>query len=155
MAGWRLGWVCGDKRFIGPLEKFKSFLDYGAPTFMQLAGVAALNGSQDCVRELSAIYERRMKKMVHGLQKIGWKVSETKGTMYIWAGLPDCLKKEGSLSFAERLVKETGVVVSPGVGFGKHGEGYVRMSLVTHDRRFHDALLRIAKVTKEAKKEEN
>ena len=73
---------------------------------------------------------------------------------YIWAGFPDCLKKEGSLSFAERLVKETGVVVSPGVGFGKHGEGYVRMSLVTHDRRFHDALLRIAKVTKEAKKEE-
>lgn len=148
MAGWRLGWVCGDKRLIAPLEKFKSFLDYGSPTFMQLAGVAALNGSQDCIRELSCIYERRMKKMVHGLQKIGWKATETKGTMYLWVGLPDCLKKEGSLSVGERLVKETGVVVSPGVGFGKHGEGYVRISLVTHDKRFHDALLRIKKFTR-------
>ncbi|MCA6070691.1 MAG: aminotransferase class I/II-fold pyridoxal phosphate-dependent enzyme [Endomicrobium sp.] len=148
MAGWRLGWVCGAKKLLYPLEKFKSFLDYGAPTFMQLAGIAALNGQQDCIRELSSIYERRMKKMVNGLQKIGWRTSETKGTMYIWAELPNCLKKEGSLSVAERLVKETGVVISPGAGFGKHGEGYVRMSLVTHDKRFHDALLRIGKFTK-------
>jgi LL-diaminopimelate aminotransferase len=152
MAGWRLGWVCGAKRLLYPLEKFKSFLDYGAPLFVQLAGVAALNGPQDCIRNLSNIYERRMKKMVGGLKKIGWKLHETKGTMYIWAGLPDCLIEEGSLSVAERLVKETGVVVSPGIGFGKHGEGYVRMSLVTHDKRFHDALLRIAKFTKNAKK---
>ncbi|MDR0617285.1 MAG: aminotransferase class I/II-fold pyridoxal phosphate-dependent enzyme, partial [Endomicrobium sp.] len=148
MAGWRLGWVCGAKKLLYPLEKFKSFLDYGSPSFMQLAGVAALNGPQDCIRELSSIYERRMKKMVHGLQKLGWKAKETKGTMYIWVGLPDYLAKEGSLSVAERLVKEIGVVVSPGVGFGKHGEGYVRMSLVTHDKRFHDALLRISKFTK-------
>ncbi|MDR0399250.1 MAG: LL-diaminopimelate aminotransferase [Endomicrobium sp.] len=148
MAGWRLGWVCGAKKLLYPLEKFKSFLDYGSPSFMQLASVAALNGQQDCIRELSSIYERRMKKMVHGLQKLGWKAKETKGTMYIWVGLPDYLAKEGSLSVAERLVKETGVVVSPGVGFGKHGEGYVRMSLVTHDKRFHDALLRIGRFTK-------
>jgi aspartate/methionine/tyrosine aminotransferase len=121
---------------------------------MQLAGIAALNGSQECVKELSAVYERRMKKVVHGLNKIGWNVKETKATMYVWAQLPECLKKEGSLAFGERLVKETGVVVSPGVGFGKCGEGYVRMSLVTHDRRFHDALLRIGKVTKEARKEQ-
>ncbi|MDR3195762.1 MAG: aminotransferase class I/II-fold pyridoxal phosphate-dependent enzyme [Endomicrobium sp.] len=152
MAGWRLGWVCGAKKLLYPLEKFKSFLDYGSPSFMQLAGVAALNGPQDCVRELSSIYERRMKKMIHGLQKLGWKAKETKGTMYIWVRLPDYLTKEGSLSLAERLVKETGVVVSPGVGFGKHGEGYVRMSLVTHDKRFHDALLRIGKFTKAAMK---
>jgi LL-diaminopimelate aminotransferase len=152
MAGWRLGWVCGAKKLLYPLEKFKSFLDYGSPSFMQLAGVAALNGPQDCVRDLSNIYERRMKKMTHGLQKLGWKAKATKGTMYIWVGLPDCLAKEGSLSVAERLVKETGVVVSPGVGFGKHGEGYVRMSLVTHDKRFHDALLRIGKFTKASMK---
>ena len=150
MAGWRLGWVCGAKKLIYPLEKFKSFLDYGSPTFMQLAGVAALNGSQECVRQQCAIYERRMKMMVRGLQKIGWRVNETKGTMYIWSGLPDCLKKEGSLSVAERLVKETGVAMSPGVGFGKHGEGYMRMSMVTHDKRFHDALLRISKFTKQS-----
>jgi LL-diaminopimelate aminotransferase len=152
MAGWRLGWVCGAKKLLYPLEKFKSFLDYGSPSFMQLAGVAALNGPQDCVREVSSIYKRRMKKMVYGLQKLGWKAKETKGTMYIWVGLPDPLAKEGSLSVAERLVKETGLVVSPGIGFGKHGEGYVRMSLVTHDKRFHDALLRIGKFTKAAVK---
>jgi LL-diaminopimelate aminotransferase len=150
MAGWRLGWVCGAKKLLSQLEKFKSFLDYGSASFMQLAGVAALNGPQDCVRELSNIYERRMKKMIQGLGKFGWKAKETKGTMYIWVGLPDCLAKEGSLLVAENLVKETGVVVSPGVGFGKYGEGYVRMSLVTHDKRFHDALLRIGKFTKTA-----
>ena len=147
MAGWRVGWACGAKQLLYPLEKFKSFLDYGVPTFIQLAAVAALNGSQQCVKEQAAIYERRMNKMVDGLNKIGWHVRKTKGTMYVWAGLPDNLKKEGSLSVAERLLKETGVAVSPGAGFGKCGEGYVRISLVTHDKRFHDALLRIKKFT--------
>ncbi|MCL2389724.1 MAG: aminotransferase class I/II-fold pyridoxal phosphate-dependent enzyme, partial [Elusimicrobia bacterium] len=112
--------------------------------------IAALNGSNDCVRRQSLVYERRMNFMTQGLQKCGWNARQTKGTMYIWAGLPEHLKKEGSLSVAERLVKETGVVVSPGVGFGKHGEGYIRMSMVTHDKRFHDALIRIKKFTKEA-----
>jgi len=148
MAGWRIGWVCGAKQLIAPLEKFKSFLDYGAPTFIQLAAVAALNGSQQCIKEQSAIYEKRMIKMVDGLNKIGWKTRYTQGTMYVWAKLPENLKKEGSLSVAERLLKETGVVVSPGVGFGQNGEGYVRISLVTHDKRFHDALLRLNKFTK-------
>ncbi|MDR3111776.1 MAG: aminotransferase class I/II-fold pyridoxal phosphate-dependent enzyme [Elusimicrobiota bacterium] len=150
MAGWRLGWVCGNKKLLYPLEKFKSFLDYGPPLFIQLAGVAALNGHQNCIRELSRVYEKRMQKMVHGLKKNGWKAKETKATMYVWAGLPNCLAKEGSLSVAERLLKETGVVVSPGVSFGESGEGYARMSLVTHDKRFHDALIRISKFTKSA-----
>jgi LL-diaminopimelate aminotransferase len=148
MAGWRLGWVCGAKKLLYPLEKFKSFLDYGPPMFIQLAGVAALNGSQHCSRELSKVYEKRMKKMVFGLQKFSWHVSPTKGTMYVWTKLPDKMIREGSLKIAEKLVQETGVVVSPGVGFGKHGETYMRMSLVTHEKRFHDALLRIGKFTK-------
>lgn len=148
MAGWRVGWVCGAKQLLYPLEKFKSFLDYGVPTFIQLAAVAALNGSQQCVKEQAAIYEKRMIKMVDGLNKIGWKTRYTQGTMYVWASLPENLKKEGSLSVAERLLKETGVVVSPGVGFGANGEGYIRISLVTHDKRFHDALLRLKKFTK-------
>ncbi|MDR3124935.1 MAG: LL-diaminopimelate aminotransferase [Endomicrobium sp.] len=151
MAGWRLGWVCGARQLLYPLEKFKSFLDYGAPMFIQLAGVAALNGPQSYVQELSKIYERRMKKMVFGLQKFGWNVHPTKGTMYVWAKLPDKMLKEGSLNIAEKLVRDTGVVVSPGIGFGKHGEGYIRMALVTHDKRFHDALLRIGKFTKNYK----
>lgn len=148
MAGWRVGWVCGAKPLLYPLEKFKSFLDYGVPTFIQLGAVAALNGSQKCVREQAAIYERRMIKMVDGLNKIGWKTRQTKGTMYVWAALPENLKKEGSLSVAERLLQETGVVVSPGVGFGACGEGYIRIALVTHDKRFHDALLRFKQFTK-------
>jgi LL-diaminopimelate aminotransferase len=148
MAGWRLGWVCGSKKLLYPLEKLKSFLDYGSPTFMQLAGVAALTGGDSYIKETAAIYQRRMKKMSHGLNKIGWKAPETKATMYLWAELPDFLKKEGTLSVCEKLLKETGVAISPGAGFGKHGEGYVRISLVTHDRRFHDALLRIAEFTK-------
>ena len=148
MAGWRVGWVCGAKQLLYPLEKFKSFLDYGVPTFIQLGAVAALNGSQQCVKEQASIYERRMLKMVEGLNKIGWKTRQTKGTMYVWAALPEHLKKEGSLSVAERLLKETGVVVSPGVGFGACGEGYIRIALVTHDKRFHDALLRFKKFTK-------
>ena len=88
-----------------------------------------------------------MIKLVDGLNKIGWKAKKTEGTMYVWAGLPDSLKKMGSLTVAEKLLKETGVALSPGVGFGKYGEGYVRISLVTHDKRFHDALLRIKKFT--------
>ena len=150
MAGWRLGWVCGSKKLLYPLEKFKSFLDYGAPTFMQLAGVAALTGSSACIKETAAVYERRMKKMSAGLNKIGWKTPETKATMYLWTELPDFLKKQGSLSVCENLLKETGVALSPGAGFGACGEGFARISLVTHDRRFHDALLRIAQWTKKA-----
>jgi aspartate/methionine/tyrosine aminotransferase len=152
MAGWRLGWCCGAKKLIYPLEKFKSFLDYGSPTFMQLAGVAALTGSDSSVRETAAAYERRMKKLSHGLNKIGWEAPETKATMYLWVRLPDFMQKEGSLSICEKLLKDTGVAISPGAGFGKYGEGYARISLVTHDRRFHDALLRITEFTKNYKK---
>jgi aspartate/methionine/tyrosine aminotransferase len=93
-----------------------------------------------------------MNKMSQGLEKLGWSAQKTKGTMYLWAAYPDSLKKMGSLKICENLLKETGVVLSPGVGFGKYGEGYVRISLVTHDRRFHDALLRISQFTKKYKK---
>jgi aspartate/methionine/tyrosine aminotransferase len=95
------------------------------------------------VKQQAAVYERRMTRMVKGLNKIGWPTEKTKGTMYLWLRLPEKFQADGSLSFAERLVKETGIVTTPGVGFGSHGEGYIRMSLVTHDNRFHDALLRL------------
>ncbi len=148
MAGWRIGWACGEQKYLAPLEKFKSFLDYGAPTFIQLAAAAALEGPQDVVKEQAKIYERRMEMMVAGLNKIGWQTEKTKGTMYIWVRIPEKFQKEGSLSFCERLLKETGVSVTPGIGFGECGEGYVRMALVTHDNRFHDALLRLKKFIK-------
>lgn len=145
MAGWRIGWVCGPQKFLAPLEKLKSFLDYGAPTFVQLAAVAALEGKQDCVREQAAVYERRAKKLVDGLNKIGWPVEMPKGSMYLWMKLPPRLRKLGSMKVSEDLIREYGVVTSPGVGFGPHGEGYLRVALVTHDNRFHDMLLRVKK----------
>jgi len=148
MAGWRVGWACGAAKLLAPLEKFKSFLDYGVPTFIQLAAAAALEGPQDCVKEQAKIYQRRMEKMVQGLNKIGWQCEKTKGTMYLWLRLPEKFQKTGSLDFAERLLKETGLVVTPGVGFGKAGEGYIRVALVTHDNRFHDALLRLKEFIK-------
>ncbi|HOW28412.1 MAG TPA: LL-diaminopimelate aminotransferase [Elusimicrobiota bacterium] len=145
MAGWRIGWACGKRELVAPLEKFKAFVDYGVPTFMQLAAVRALEGPQDCVRETVAVYQRRRDYFVDGLNKIGWNVAKPKATMYVWAPLPESVRAKGSMAFAEELLRETGVAVSPGVGFGQEGEGYVRFALVTHDQRFYDVLLRLRK----------
>lgn len=148
MAGWRLGFAVGNAALLKPLTTFKSFVDFGAPTFIQLAGVMALTGPQDSVREIVQTYERRRNKLVEGLNKIGWVVEKPKGTMYVWARLPEPYKKEGSVSFTERLLLETGIALTPGTFFGPSGEGYVRFSLVTHDNRFHDLLLRLNKFLK-------
>ena len=148
MAGWRVGFVVGGEKWIAPLEKFKSFLDYGVPTFIQLAAVRALKSSQDCVREAAQRYQKRRDDLVNGFSKIGWAIDKPKATMYLWAVLPESRKSRGSLVFCEELIKETGVALAPGIGFGPYGEGYVRLALVTHDNRFHDALLRIKKFLK-------
>jgi aspartate/methionine/tyrosine aminotransferase len=152
MAGWRIGWACGEKKLLAPLEKFKSFVDYGAPSFIQLAAAAALEGPQDCVKELVKVYQKRRDYFVGALNKIGWPTPLPKATMYVWTPIPEPFRKGGSLAFAEKLVSETGVVCTPGVGFGEEGEGYVRFSLVTHDDRLYDAILRIKKVLREGKK---
>lgn len=148
MAGWRMGFAVGNAQILGYLEKFKSYMDYGVFTALQLAGVAALTGSQDCVAEVCKVYQKRRDIMVEGLNKIGWKVNKPKATMYLWAPIPDKFKQMKSLEFCEFLIKETGIAISPGIGFGEYGEGYVRMALVTHDNRFHDALLRLKKLLK-------
>lgn len=147
MAGWRIGWMCGNARIIAAVEKFKSFLDYGAPTFVQLSAVAAMDGWPDNVRQVSAVYQRRRDMMVDGLNKIGWTMAKPQATMYLWIRLPEVCQSMGSLAFAEKLLRETGVAVAPGVGFGAGGEGFIRMALVTHDKRFHDVLLRLKKMT--------
>jgi LL-diaminopimelate aminotransferase len=146
MAGWRIGWMCGNPKIVGAVEKFKSFLDYGVASFIQLSGVAALEHWPAIVTPTVETYQRRRNEMIDGMAKIGWVVPKPKATMYIWAPLPEKFKEMGSMAFAEKLLLETGVVVSPGVGFGAGGEGYVRISLVTHDNRFHDALLRFKKI---------
>ena len=148
MAGWRLGFVVGNPEIIANLEKFKSFVDYGVFTPIQLAGVAALSGSQDCVEEMRKTYQSRRDLMIDGMQKLGWTVKKPKATMYLWAQLPEKYKEMSSMDFCEFLLRETGISISPGTGFGKYGEGYVRIALVTHDNRFHDALLRLKKILK-------
>jgi aspartate/methionine/tyrosine aminotransferase len=145
MAGWRLGFVVGNANILKPVEKLKSYLDYGVFTALQLAGVTALSGSQDCVKENVKTYQERRDKFVAGLHKIGWKVPIPKATMYIWAPLPEKFKHMKSLDFAKLLIQKTGIAVAPGIGFGQYGEGYVRIALVTHINRFHDAVLRLKK----------
>jgi LL-diaminopimelate aminotransferase len=151
MAGWRMGWMCGNAKVIAAVEKFKSFLDYGVPTFLQLSAVAALEGWPDLVRPIAEVYRRRRDQMVDGLAKMGWTIPRPKATMYLWAPLPEQFKGMKSLDFAEMVLRETGVAVAPGVGFGDAGEGFVRMALVTHDNRFHDVLLRFRKLLAEAR----
>jgi LL-diaminopimelate aminotransferase len=145
MAGWRLGWACGNAKLLAPLEKFKSYVDYGVPSFVQLAGVKALESWPEIITPTVNAYAHRRDFMVEGLSRLGWKVNKPLATMYLWAPLPDGFQKMGSLAFAERLVRETGIAVAPGVGFGEAGEGFVRFALVTHDQRFHDVLVRLKK----------
>ncbi|MCJ7646378.1 LL-diaminopimelate aminotransferase [bacterium] len=149
MAGWRLGFCVGNREILRPLEELKSYLDYGVFTPIQLSGVLALSASQKCVQDVVAEYKRRRDKFVDGLNRIGWKVDRPKATMYLWAKLPEKFAGMSSLQFAELLIERTGIAVAPGVGFGSYGEGFVRMALVTHYDRFHDALLRLKKFLKE------
>jgi len=152
MAGWRLGFVVGNAEILRPLERLKSYLDYGVFTAVQLAGVKALTGSQKCVEENCAEYQRRRDKFVRELNKIGWEVEKPSASMYLWAKLPVGFRHMSSLEFCERLILKTGIVLSPGIGYGSYGEGYVRIALVTHYNRFHDAILRLKKFFKEERK---
>lgn len=150
MAGWRVGFVVGNEYIISQLEKFKSFIDYGVPTFIQLSAVKALLDYDRIVPEIKKLYQTRRDIMIKEFKKIGWVIEPPKGSMYLWCKLPEKITKEvGSLKFAEKLLVETGVAVAPGVGFGPNGEGYIRLALVTANNRFHDAALRFKKVFKE------
>jgi len=141
----------GNARIVGAVEKFKSFLDDGAPTFIQLSAVAALENWPKNVEPTVKIYQKRRDHLIDGMNKLGWAVTKPKATMYVWAQVPEPFREMGSLAFAEKLIRETGIAVAPGVGFGAGGEGYIRMSLVTHDNRFHDVLLRFKKLLAAAK----
>jgi len=148
MAGWRIGYAVGNSAILNPLQRLKSYFDYGVFTAIQLSGVMALKGSQDCVQETVNTYRKRRDKFVAGLNKIGWKVTKPQATMYLWLPLPEKYKGMSSLEFAELLIQETGIAVAPGIGFGRYGEGYVRIALVTPENRLHDALLRLKKFVK-------
>jgi alanine-synthesizing transaminase len=146
MAGWRVGFCVGNKEIVGALIKIKSYLDYGMFQPIQIASVIALRGPQDCVEDLRHVYERRRNVLVKGLKQAGWMIEPPRATMFAWAEIPDPFKKMGSLEFCKHLIKEAGVAVSPGIGFGEGGDGYVRFALVENEHRIRQATAGIKRV---------
>ena len=139
MAGWRIGFAVGNKRLIAALARVKSYLDYGAFTPVQVAATAALNGPQDCIAEIRERYKARRDVLIEGLRQAGWDVPVPAATMFAWAPLPPRFREMGSLAFSKLLLEEANVAVSPGVGFGEHGEGFVRIALVENRQRLRQA----------------
>jgi alanine-synthesizing transaminase len=125
---------------VQALARMKSYLDYGVFQPIQIAGIVALEGDQSVVREIVEVYRRRRDVLVDGLNKQGWRVPRPRGTMFVWAPIPDGFRAMGSLEFAKLLIQEGKVAVSPGIGFGEYGEGYVRFALVENEQRIRQAL---------------
>ncbi|MBI2462282.1 MAG: alanine transaminase [Candidatus Rokubacteria bacterium] len=140
MPGWRLAFACGNPRVIHALGRIKSYLDYGVFQPVQIAAIIALEGDQACVGETVEIYRRRRDTLVNGLGRLGWPVEKPRGTMFVWAPIPEAYRGMGSLEFAKLLLAEAKVAVSPGIGFGEFGEGHVRFALVENEHRTRQAL---------------
>lgn len=139
MPGWRVGYGVGNKDLIGALTRVKSYLDYGAFTPIQVASTAALNGPQDCVAEVRNLYQQRRDVLTSAFGQAGWDVPPPPATMFAWAPVPKAFEELGSLGFAKLLMEEADVAVSPGVGFGENGEGFVRLALVENRQRIRQA----------------
>ena len=139
MAGWRIGFAAGNRDLIRALTRVKSYLDYGAFTPIQVAAVAALNGPQDCVDEHRQVYRARRDVLVDGLTRAGWEIPAPPATMFAWAPIPKPFEEVGSMAFAKLLLSQAQVAVSPGIGFGEYGEGYVRIALVENEQRIRQA----------------
>lgn len=140
MAGWRVGFASGNPQMLSALARLKSYLDYGIFQPVQIAAIIALKEDQACVRETVEIYRRRRDTLIQGLKRVGWEIEKPKGTMFVWAEIPKSFKKMGSIDFAKFLLREAKVAVSPGVGFGEYGEGYVRFALVENEARIKQAV---------------
>ena len=139
MAGWRIGFAVGNRRLIAALTRVKSYLDYGAFTPIQVAATAALNGPQECIAEIRARYQARRDVVIDGLRQAGWEVPPPEATMFAWAPVPPQFRAIGSLAFSKLLLERANVAVSPGVGFGEYGEGFVRIALVENRQRLRQA----------------
>lgn len=146
MAGWRMGFAVGNANILRSLAKTKGYIDFGLFKPVQYAAIKALTGSQSCVHKQVAIYKKRRDIMIKALDDIGWKVPKPKATFYIWARIPDKYSALTSMEFVSLLIKEAGVVVAPGTGFGEYGEGFVRFALVEGEKRLIEAAQRIKKV---------
>jgi len=145
MAGWRVGFFVGNTKLIGALQKIKSWLDYGMFTPIQVAATVALNGDQQCVQDITDKYDHRQDVLIEAFGRAGWPIRRNKASMFVWAKLPDCVEHLGSLEFSKRLLVEAGVAVAPGIGFGEHGENYVRIALIENDKRIRQAAKNIKK----------
>ena len=143
MPGWRVGFVCGNKELVAALTRIKSYLDYGMFTPIQVAAIAALEGSNDCVEEIRLLYQERRDVLCDGLNELGWQVTKPKATMFVWAKIPSQYRHLGSLEFSKYLLKEAQVAVAPGIGFGEHGDDSVRFGLIENNQRTRQALRNI------------
>ena len=148
MPGWRVGFCVGNKKVIHALTRLKSYFDYGIFQPIQIASIVALNEYGSCVNEIVKTYELRCDTLVSGLKRAGWKIEKPKGTMFVWAELPDEFKKMGSLEFSKILLTEGKVAVSPGIGFGPYGDGFIRFALVENEHRIKQAVKGIKKIFK-------
>ena len=139
MAGWRIGFAVGNERLLSALARVTSSLDYGAFTPVQVAAAAALNGSEDCVREMRAIYKRRRDVMVESFAQAGWPIPAPRASMFAWAPAPERFRNISTLEFSKLLIEKAELAVAPGEGFGEHGEGFVRLALVENEQRIRQA----------------
>jgi alanine-synthesizing transaminase len=140
MPGWRVGFVVGNRRLVGALTRMKSYLDYGIFQAIQVAATVALNGPQRVVDEAVETYRKRRDCLVEGFARIGWEFDKPKGTMFVWAPIPEPFREMGSVEFSKLLLTKAKVAVSPGIGFGEHGEGFVRFALVENEHRIRQAI---------------
>lgn len=140
MPGWRVGFCCGNPTLVAALGRMKSYLDYGMFTPIQVAAISALEGDQDCVRQIREMYQSRRDVLCNGLNNAGWPVTPPKATMFVWAPIPEQYRALGSLEFSKKLLQEAKVAVSPGIGFGEYGEGYVRFGLIENEHRTRQAV---------------
>jgi alanine-synthesizing transaminase len=140
MPGWRVGFAVGNPRIIAALTRIKSYLDYGMFQPIQIASIIALTGPQDCVEEIRQTYASRRDALCDGLTRVGWKIDKPRGTMFVWARIPDQFRMMGSLEFSKFLLDKAKVAVSPGIGFGQYGDEYVRFALVENEQRTRQAI---------------
>ena len=140
MPGWRVGFCVGNPVLVAALKRIKSYLDYGMFQPIQIAAIIALNGPYDCVTEIVNTYRERRDVLIDGLNRVGWAIEKPKGTMFVWAKIPEKFQDMGSVEFSKMLIEKAKVAVSPGAGFGQYGDNYVRFALVENPQRIRQAI---------------